>query len=350
MTVAIPYQVDTSFRVVTVVDDVTTHFRVLVSGRVVSGAFDQRPLPQLRVTADWPGLHVKTMPDGLFCLAGVESHLFPVYPVSFTLTISAAYHRSLSLPLTINAPSDLPIALPDTELLYAPVSLQGRVTLDDLDRTPVAGATVTIDDPAVLTLRTPLHFDHPAGTPAQPVTLSGSGVVKTLTAPAAQFGDTLALNNRAGLAVGNVLRLGAATAYEYGVIAAIAGNPADPGDVTLTTGLRRSLPAGGAAERVAVGAPGVGPSLLDDVMAGDGVARLAGPLTAAHVQISDADPARREYHTLDALSDAAGYYRLDGLGRLAAITLHAADGALTADQEWVINYRRPINEVNFRLE
>ncbi|MCA9874452.1 MAG: hypothetical protein KC441_12375 [Anaerolineales bacterium] len=344
------YQVNTGYRVTTVVDDLTTQFRVLLSGRVVSAAFGQQPLPQFTVTADRPGFFIKTMPDGFFCLAGNEAQLFPVYPVNFNLTITAPYQRAVTLPVAITAVSDLPLTLPDTALLYQPVRLQGRVTLDDVARTPVAGATVAIDDTAVLTLRTPLHFDHPAGTPVQPLTLSGSGTIKTLTAPAAQFSNTLALNNRTGLAPGSVLRLGTAVSTEYALIDAISGNPPNPGDVRLTAGLQRSLPVGAAVELASAGPPGAAVSLLDDVLAGEGILRLAGSLTAVAIQIADANPARLEYHTLHALTDAAGYYRLDGLSRVTAVTLHATDGTDTDDQDWTLNYRQPVNVIDFRLD
>ena len=343
------YQVDTGQQMVTVVDDLTTQYRVLVSGRVLSAVFGL-PLPQFSVTAVWPGLFVKTLPDGFFCLAGVENLLFPVYPVTFDVAIAAPFHRPVIRSVTIAGSSDWPITLPDVTLQNNPVRLQGRVTLDDPDHTPVAGATVTIDDTAVLTLRTPLHFDHPAGTPIQPVTLTPIGISKTLTAPAGQLSNTITLNNRTGLAPGNVLRLGAADRTEYAVIAAIVGNPAVAGDVVLTAVLQRSLPRAATAERITVGAPGAAVNLLDDVLVGEGVLRLAGTMTAVAIQISDAAPARREFHSLNALSDARGYYRLDGLSRLAAITLRAADGPNTDNQDWTVNYRQPVNAIDFRLD
>ncbi len=334
---------------VTVVEDLTTRYRVLVSGRVLSAIFGL-PLPQFSVAADWPGFFSKTTPDGFFCLAGVESLLFPVYPVTFDLTITAPFHQTFTQSVTITASSDLPLTLPDVALRNNPVRLQGRVTLDDPDHTPVAGAMVTIDDTAVLTLRTPLHFNHPAGTPVQPVSLTTTGTIKTLTAPAAQLGDTVTLNNRTGLAPGNVLRLGTAVSAEHAIIAAIVGSPATPGEVKLTAVLQRSLPAGATVELVTVGAPGAAVNLLDDVLVGEGILRLAGTMTAVAIQITDAAPARREYHTLNALSDAHGYYRLDGLNRLASITLHATDGTDNDSQDWTVNYRQPVNVIDFRLD
>lgn len=344
------YQVNTGYRLVAVVDDVATRFQVLVSGRVVSAVFNQQPLPQFTLTADWPGLYMKTMADGFFCLAGRADLLFPLYPVAFNLTITAPYHQLVTLPITLTAVTDLPLTLADTALLYKPIRLQGRVTLDDVARTPVAGATVTIDDTAVLTLRTPLHFDHAAGTAVQPIAITGTGTTKTATAPAAQFSHTIALNNRTGLVVGDVLRLGTASQYQHATIATIVGNPADPGDVELTAVLQRSLPLGAAAELITIGPPGAAVNLLDDLLAGEGVLQLAGSMTADHIQITDANPAHREYHTLNALSDASGYYRLDGLSRLNLITFHATDGTHNDDQEWTINYRQPVNEIDFRLD
>lgn len=333
-----------------IVDDVTTIYRVLVAGRVVSAIFAQRPLPQFQVTTDWPGLTTKIARDGFFCLAGVDDLLFPVYPVAFNITVTAPFHYPITLPVNILTSSDLPISLPDIALLYKPIRLQGRVTLDDPDHTPVAGASVLIDDTAVLTLRTPLHFDHTNGTPTRPISLTGTGTVKTLISAAAQFSDIITLSDRTGLLPGDVLRLGTSDRYEYAIIASIAGNLADPGDVALAAVLQRALPVGASAELINVGVPGVGVGLQDDVLAGEGLLRLVGALTAVHIFIDDANPAQIEYHTLNAESDAAGYYRLDGIGRLDAFTLHAAAGPDNDDQEWAINYRQPVNEINFRLD
>ncbi len=70
------------------------------------------------------------------------------------------------------------------------------------------------------------------------------------------------------------------------------------------------------------------------------------------MEIADPVPDRVEYHALGALTDAEGFYRLDGIGRVRTVHLDAgATGfaALSEPVSWTINYGQPVNVVNFRL-
>jgi hypothetical protein len=73
-------------------------------------------------------------------------------------------------------------------------------------------------------------------------------------------------------------------------------------------------------------------------------------VAADHVQIVGAAPAQEEVHALGALSDAQGYYRLDGVSRIRSGSFFAsAAGPLEAEVGWLVAYGRPVNGVDFRL-
>ena len=62
-------------------------------------------------------------------------------------------------------------------------------------------------------------------------------------------------------------------------------------------------------------------------------------------------PQPTEYHDLGALTDTAGYYQLNGIGRVRTIYLAVSAAGFTSPPPvpWVINYEQPVNLVDFRL-
>ena len=96
-------------------------------------------------------------------------------------------------------------------------------------------------------------------------------------------------------------------------------------------------PMGPAAKFVDTGFAGEGVVMLDAVPAGD--------------VIVITDPAGvREYHSLGAISNAAGYYALDGITRLATLPLQASAAAfITAKTNWSVDWSRTPNLLDWRL-
>ncbi|HKR24748.1 MAG TPA: phage tail sheath subtilisin-like domain-containing protein, partial [Allosphingosinicella sp.] len=94
----------------------------------------------------------------------------------------------------------------------------------------------------------PVSVDTPAGSTLEHVAApTNTGTAKALSADAAAGARVIALNNRVGLAVGQLVRIGVAPAEEYGVIAALNGTQGaapDAGTVTLALPLAEDRASG----------------------------------------------------------------------------------------------------------
>ncbi|GGJ24148.1 phage tail sheath subtilisin-like domain-containing protein [Neoroseomonas lacus] len=102
-----------------------------------------------------------------------------------------------------------------------------------------------------LTLRRPLPAASGPGTRLDHVTLADDGAIaaKALTAIGTAGTRVLALNDRVGLAVGQVVRVGAGPTEEFNIIVAIPGERGaapDAGNVTLAHGISAEQPLGAA--------------------------------------------------------------------------------------------------------
>lgn len=345
------YQVQVGSRLYTVVDDLTSSYQVLVAGQVASEPSGVTLLPVVQV--DYPQVQVKIGRDGFFCLAAHVPQVFPdldTTPYNLNLTIQAERHQPLSIPLLIPAGSAFPLPALDISLRYLPLRIQGGVTMG-IGGAAVGLARVAIDQANLLTLRTPLHFDHLAGTPVSACTFADLGAGRSLVQAASFQAAELFLDNSAGLLPGSVLRLGGEPDYEY--ITVDAGG-AQPGQVFLRGGLRRSYPAETPVQTVNV-TTGAVATLARDASAGQGLLWLVAGLAAGGIQVQDAIPAHVEHHALGALSrntaEDRGYYRIDGVVDLHTIRLHAENPAAThlTDQDWNIDLTQPVNTVNLRL-
>jgi hypothetical protein len=350
----------------TVVADVQTFYRALLSGAVRDEITVEPIRAQFSVSAGVEGLDVRILEGGLFGLAGYLERVFP--DLSNTdhtveLTISAPGYREATQTVNIPHQSSLPIIAPPVQLRRLPVRVQGRVVEDTAQRLPIADARVIAVSGASASsplafLRSPLHFDHATGTSVRECNLAVTGTAKTMTVEAAAGGRVLSLSNRAGLAVDALLRIGTETVAEYALIESLEPLPADlnqPGKVTLRSALRRSFPAQTELRQIAHNIP-VGGEVrtLDlEAQAGDGLVILDAFLDVNGVEVLDAVASRVEYHALGAVTDADGFFRLDGTGRVRAVDLDASAAGfqpLAAPVPLTINYEQPVNVVNFRLQ
>jgi hypothetical protein len=355
---AFVYQVEVRNRTYTVVDDLTIVYRVLIIGVARDEITGEPPRIKFTVRVEQEGLQAKTLDGGLFCIAGYLERVFPDLSATgpVDLVITAPGYREASLPVNIPPNATFPVDAGDVVLRRLPIRIQGRVVEDTTDRNPISGTKILIvDDPPVtehvVALRTPLHFDHANGVTVRQRQLDSDGVDRELVAQAPAGSRTLSLNNRIDLASDNVLRIGSGSQVEFIMIdSLIPADPAQPGEVTLGNVLNHTFLAATPVQKVTPGATGMTRSLVREADAGDGVLILDGVLNVDTIEVVDPTPEQVEYHALGALTDAEGFYRFDGIGRVRTVHLEAsATGFIALPISWTINYEQPVNIVNFRL-
>jgi hypothetical protein len=358
---AVPYQVVANSVVYTVVDDCTTAYWALITGRITDEILGDFTAPGFAVGLSRNDMGTRTTEKGLYAVTGYPEQAFPQLSTTsyvVNLVLTAPGFRDYALPVTIPISAAFPVSAPVAAMRRLPVRIQGRV-VNATTRAPISGATVvSVDDPlspppAVHTtaLRTPLYFAHASAAKVQQVTMA-SGVSTTLQQ---QFlGGTQALNLmvRTGLGPNSILRISDAsqTQVEYGIVASLGPGPAaSPGQVFLRTPLSRTYPLPGTT--VVLVTPtlvGASAGLSTDSGVGDGVL-LTPQLFSGIVVIDAASPTLVEYHEVGALTDADGYYSLVGIGRIPEIFLKATSGALTQTRSWFVEFGEAINVLDFRL-
>jgi hypothetical protein len=183
---------------------------------------------------------------------------------------------------------------------------------------------------------------------------SGTGAVRTLEQVAEGGSTSVHLSDRTGLAGNPVLRFGQAEdpLVAYRVVDTVASEPADltlPGQVTLRSPLVHTYAAGTLVEPVTPDAITTTANLARAAQAGDGLLILDAALTEATVEIADL-VSLGEIHALGATASTTGFYRLDGIGRLAKVRLQAtAAGHQANTLDWIVNYGQPQNAIDFLL-
>ena len=340
-------------------------YRVLIHGALKDAVTGQLLRMPFTVQTDRAGVQAKVADEGLFCLAGVAEQVFPEHATqayNVDVVVHAAGYRDATFTVTVPMAAAYPIGLPDTTLSPHPVSLVGRATSNSGSQLPVANARVVLVDTLPqhpVALRTPLRFSHGAGVTVQARTLNAAplvGPAKQLAEPARSGSPVLMLNNRQGLVAGQIVQIGAARLLEHGLIVNVPATPADltlPGTIILRDELVRSAPAGAPVQLFTPGGV-VGPSrhLVHAADAGDGMLLLDGVLGAipASAVIEVVDGLQIEYRAPDVLTDADGYYRLDGVGHVASLRAQCSQGASTSPVlTCVIDYAQPNNELSFQL-
>lgn len=344
-----PYRVIAGEHTYTVVDDRTGFNQLLVAGRALSASFNAPPA-EFAVEVDHPGVQVRILQNGFFCLAGLAVLLFPdLYgspgtSYALNVTVRAPLHQPVARNIPVSAGSLFPLAQINVALPYLPVRIAGQAVLT-ADGSPVPGAVIAAAGMLRLA-RTPLHFDHPAGTAVNAVTISPNGGPRTLTAAAPKGATELTLNSAAALGPGSLLRLGPAERYELLVVDGPGGAP----DVVRTRGAtQRSYPLGAIVQPVNPASAGPSSALADPVSAGTALLPLTSALSAAAVELGS--PPNRDYLIISALADASGFYGLDGVAGVSTIALRATNpaGPEFADAVHHISPKQTVNVVNFSL-
>jgi hypothetical protein len=355
-----------------VAEDVRTVYQALISGRVLDEISGLPIPPVYSITATrhgtgraMPEIATRVMDGGFYCLSGYLEQVFPAVAPAVAyqvdLVVTAPSYRNASPTVVIPPGAIFPVPVPDVLLRPLPLRLQGRVTRAS-DGNPLAGAFVTlVDDPHpaglppghIVALRYPLAGAHPGpGGPAAAVTPMGpQGGLRNLTANASAGTIVVQLNDRTGLVPGDVLYLGAMVRGD-GLFAELAlPSPpvvALPGAVELTSPLPHDVASGTTAQGFTPAGPLTPLAMV--AAAGDGLILTQALIVASAVAVADPGGAATEYRLVGALADGAGYYRLDGIGRVATVFVSASLGALAAGPiPWTLLYGQPVNVIDLQV-
>jgi hypothetical protein len=343
-----PYIVTAQGIAYTVVYDSAIPYDACVTGSLIDEAAGTPLLVAPSISVDRPGILVNLASGGFFALACYVDLVFPQLATTayhFTLTIAAPNYRSQSVVVGIPAGSVLPLVLPPIAMRALPVRLQGRVVAD-VNRAPIAGATVNVTTANITALRTPAYFDHAAGVTVAAVTLTPVGAATQLATAALGALSSITVTSAAGIAAGQVLQIGPDINADFGVVASV---DAASGAVVLLNAINSSFPAGAPVQPVAIAPAGPSASLFRDVNAGDGLLLLAGPLVASAIEIADGP--NTEYHVTAATTAVDGYYHLNGIGGVVSIDLTAqAAGFADLTHTLAVAYGNSVNVVDFRLQ
>jgi hypothetical protein len=341
-----------------VVEDLEGLFDAVATGVVKDDVTLRAPLTDVTVTPSRAELDGSYLESGAWGVAGrLELALpeYPAAPATFDVQLSAPGYRPATLTVTVPAGAALPVVLADLELRPFPVRIEGRVTRSTLNPTPpAAGAIVRIANrpgQALVALRTPVHGPHPQGTDVRPIDLADTGTERSLAEPAESGADTVVLDDVTGL-TGRVVGFDWQHQLELARVQAV---DAASSTATLTGPLTRAYPRDTRLKQFTV-SPGTPPSrhLDRDADAGDGLLVLDGALDldTAAVQIGNPATPEVEFAAVGALSDADGFYALEGIGGVETVDLRGRATAVSPDGprfSRTLEYGRRTNVVNLRL-
>jgi hypothetical protein len=341
-----PVTIATDTWIYSAVPDTSILTTAFVTGRVIDEV-TQRPLEGASVRANREAVSTRVTQGGYFAAAGSAARLFPdlaTTAYALELTFRADRHRELVVPVPIPIATIFPIAFGDVRLRPLPVRLEGRV-VREANRTGIAGATIAIKPPSTaLLLRTTAHTDHPAGVNVIPRTLN-IGAAFTVAGDVRGGATSLKLApNVAGLGAGSILRF--TTTSEHVVVDTVDG-PANR--VTLRYPLTHSYPDTAPVREFTVLPGGAPVATARSIDAGDGLVVLTAVVNATAIEISDG--VRTEFHEINRVTDADGFYAADGIAGVANLTLRATAAPLQPlDADWTIDYGRPVTALGFRLK
>lgn len=356
---AIPHEVVTEARRYQVVRDVWQKFHVLAWGRV-AGVPARSAV--VSVSTPLPYAVGRSFDDGFWCVAGDPSRSFDDLTVAntFGIELSVTGYRDVSV--TVNVPPNpvWPMSAGTQRPRPLPVRVQGRVTAK-LTGAPVAVGVVQAVDPPVgpppaarpFVLRSLLRQDHTATAQIQGVTLTPVALApaRELAADAWAGATEVTVNNRAGLAPGQVIRFHDAAPGEYGRISSVIPLAA-PGIVTLETALQKGFHRTiGLQFFTAGGAIGPLRNVLAPALRTEGLLQIDDVPQGDLLVLTDAG-LFDEFHGRGALTDAQGYFALDGISPVDRLWLGVAAAGFASPPEpnlWIVDYGQTVNIFDFRL-
>jgi hypothetical protein len=343
-------QIDTGELVYSMVDDFTSVYRAVIIGFVTDELFGALNAADVTVEVDRKDLDTKTTNGGTFAVMGYIS----AKSYTANLVIRARGFRDFKVAVPVAANASSPATAPPIALRRAVVRVQGRVVADTASRAPIAAAkVVAVDDPTspapathVLGLRSTLSVAHAAGKTVREIAMTSLGSA-TLNMNAPAGAKTMALSTTTGLLAGSVIRLANATETQvsYAVAASVAAGSAGLRDPLNTS----FFAAGTSVQFLSPGASGLGGVLNGDADAGDGVLLSSAALTGNTLEIEPGS-ASVEYCETGALTDADGYYAINGVGRSAQIFFEASHSGFTSKvSPWMVEFDKAVNVLDFRL-
>jgi hypothetical protein len=247
--------------------------------------------------------------------------------------------------------SPLPYTAPPIMLASPATAMAGRVTAAAFPHAPVAGATLTVGGAVpsgrLIGLRCPLALAHDAGIVVRNRALAAQATT-ALTLPAAVGDQHVTVASTASATAGRVLAIGTDPRGEHAVV---VSSDAVTGRIFLGAPLQRSARSGAVVTVNSRGATSGPTTLARAVDAADGVLVTAADLTGPVVEISDSVPARAEFRLTGLLTDADGYWRLDGVRGVPSLELTTAAAGFTTDgpTSHPLEPRRDPNVINVEL-
>lgn len=327
------------------VEDLRLAFAVLIQGSVVDEVTGGPLHARLTVSASHPAALAKGFGGSLWCVSGYPEQVFPALPDDLTVSLSCPGYRPATVLVNVPASAVFPFDAGAIAMRPEPVRLQGRVVQVAGARDPIDGAAITTPTPDLTLLRTPIHLDHAAGVTVRRRALNAAVPATTVATSAFGGATTLLLNDVSTIAAGAILQLGSDRDMEFVIVSSVE---ATLNTVTLAGPIRRSLPAGSPVQRVTKGGVGTSQTLTRSALAGDGLLRLSGTLPEGTIEILDG--ASTEYAITGALTDARGYYRLDGVGGAVLFELQASAPTFVTQTTGVaLDYTAPVNITDFRM-
>jgi hypothetical protein len=339
------------------VEDLESLFDAVATGLVRDEVTLRAPRTGVTVTPSRAELGGSYLESGAWGVAGrLELALpeYPAAPATFDVQLSAPGYRPATLAVTVPVGGPLPVTLSDVELRPFPVRLEGRVTRSTLNTGAAADAIVRIANrpgQALVALRTPVHGPHPRLTDVRPIDVTDTGTERRLAEPAESGAETVVLDDVTGL-TGRVVGFDWRHQLE---LARVQGVDFGSSTATLSGPLTRAFPRDTRLKQFTV-SPGTPPSrrLDRDADAGDGLLVLDGALDldTAAVQIGNPATPAVEFAAVGALSDADGFYALEGIGGVETVDLRGRAAAVSPDGprfSRTLEYGRRTNVVNLRL-
>ena len=335
---------------------------VFVAGSVLDDAGNVPVPAPYRVAVDEPLLTASDHDAG-YALAGDPdvALIDHTIPHVLNLTIEAdGFHRR-DLVVTVPPSPTLPMAGPTAFLRRRSVALRGRVLALQTGN-PIPGAALSLAGPPLPAPQRAVLLSSPLALPlSAAATIRGRILVpvgspvpdKTAVAAAVAGATEFVVDDRQGLATGQLLRLGSPERAHFAEIAAVPPTPPNlalPGPIALTAPLARSVKLNDSATPFTLGA-NAGPLChpVGETFAGEAIIVLDAQPAGDVLRIVDpSNPA--VYHAQGVTAGSDGSYAIAGIARLQNPVFRVAAAGFTPQtRTWPVRWGAPTSILDWRL-
>jgi hypothetical protein len=355
-----------------------------VSARLVDEITNEPPGSDVTIDAAESGFIPRVASDGLVGLIGIPRRVIPI-PAPLCVTILAEGYIPLQGALCVAPIANFPptFASQDGGNLFLhrqPTIIRGRTVLASGNTTtPLAGVTVSITgiwrtfppanlvvpaaQPNLVSLQPTLYFPRTAaaGQLRRRDMVQVMGEDKQLLEWVPSGSNLLSLSDRLNIAAGDILLVDALNPdrMEYLTIASIAGASTvdQPASITLAYPLAYLHRSNAVVRKVTLQAPAVNNQFGQDAIVGDTCVFLASMNNLDLAQTVEITGGTNppEYHNLSRFSvtsDAAGYFQLPPLSRVAQLEIQANDGGVHPTITRVVSpdYSLRENQIDFTFK